>query len=90
MERCKQCETTVAKDDVNCVNCGSVVNSVKSKSNLSQHFGKVVTVLFALSAALTIAALFTNYVGSFVTLLAVTIALLMVKKSADEMSASRQ
>jgi hypothetical protein len=35
-------------------------------------------------------ALFTNYVGSFVTCLAVTIVLLMVKKSADEMSSSQQ
>ena len=90
MERCKQCESPVAKGDVNCVNCGNPVNVAKSKRNVSQHFGKVVTVLFIVSAALTIVALFTNYVGSFVTLLAVTIALLMVKKSADEMAASRQ
>jgi putative copper export protein len=90
MERCKQCESPLAKEDVNCVNCGSLAKPVKSRANLSQHFGKIVTVLFIVSAALTIVALFTNYVGSFVTLLAVTIALLMVKKSADEMSASRQ
>ena len=89
MERCKQCESPLAKEDVNCVNCGSLARPAKSK-NLSQHFGKIVTVLFIVSAALTIVALFTSYVGSFVTLLAVTVALLMVKKSADEMSASRQ
>ena len=90
MERCKQCETTLAKEDVNCVNCGSLARPAKSRANLKQHFGKIVTVLFIVSAALTIVALFTSYVGSFVTLLAVTIALLMVKKSADEMSASQQ
>ena len=91
MQRCKQCESPVAKSDVNCVNCGEVVNSPeKSKGNYRQHFGKIVTGLFILSAGLTVVALFTNYVGSFITLLATTIALLMVKKSADEMSSSQQ
>lgn len=91
MQRCKQCESPVAKGDVNCINCGDPVNTpIKSKSSFRQHFGKIVTGMFILSAALTVVALFTNYVGSFVTLLAATIALLMVKKSADEMSASRE
>lgn len=91
MQRCKQCESPVAKGDVNCVNCGDLVNTpVKSKTNFRQHFGKIVTGLFILSSALTVVALFTNYVGSFMTLLATTIALLMVKKSADEMSSSQQ
>jgi hypothetical protein len=39
---------------------------------------------------LTVVALFTNYVGSFLTCLGATIVLLMVKKSADEMSSSEQ
>jgi hypothetical protein len=91
MERCKQCESPVAKSDVTCVNCGDPVNRpVKAKANLRQHFGKIVTGLFILSAALSVVALFTNYVGSFITCLAVTIVLLMVKKSADEMSSSEQ
>jgi hypothetical protein len=91
MQRCKQCESPVAKNDLTCVNCGDPVNSPgKSKSNLRQHFGKIVTGLFILSAALTVVALFTSYVGSFMTLLATTIVLLMVKKSADEMSSSQQ
>ena len=88
MQRCKQCESPIAKNDVNCVNCGELVNSpVKSKTNFRQHFGKIVSGLFILSA---VVALFTNYVGSFVTLLATTIVLLMVKKSADEMSSTQQ
>jgi hypothetical protein len=77
--------------DITCVNCGDLVNSpAESKPNFRQHFGKIVTGLFILSAALTVVALFTNYVGSFRTLLATTIVLLMVKKSADEMSSSQQ
>jgi hypothetical protein len=90
MQRCKQCESSLAKTDVNCINCGAPVAPVKPKSNFRQHFGKIVTALFILSAALTVVALFTNYVGSFVTLLATTIVLLMVKKSADEMSTSQE
>jgi uncharacterized membrane protein len=90
MERCKQCESPIAKGDVNCVNCGELVKTVERKTNFRQHFGKIVTALFILSALLSVVALFTNYVGSFITCLAVTIVLLMVKKSADEMSSSER
>ena len=90
MERCKQCESPLAKSDVSCINCGELARPVKPKRDLRQHFGKVVTGLFILSAILSVVALFTNYVGSFITCLAVTIVLLMVKKSADEMSSSQQ
>ena len=90
MQRCKQCESPIAKCDAACVNCGELVNPVKAKRDYRQKFGKVVTGLFILSAGLTVVALFTNYVGSFITLLATTIVLLMVKKSADEMSSSQQ
>jgi len=90
MQRCKQCESPLAKTDVSCINCGELIHVAEPKSNLKKRFGKVVTVLFILSSALTVVALFTSYVGSFVTLLATTIVLLMVKKSADEMSSSQQ
>jgi len=90
MQRCKQCESALAKSDVECINCGELVAPAKPKTNVRKHFGKIVTGLFILSAGLTVVALFTNYVGSFVTLLAATVALLMVKKSADEMSSSSQ
>ena len=78
MQRCKQCESPVAKSDVACINCGDVVNPV-TKANFRPHFGKIVTVLFIVSAALTVVALFSSYAGSFITCLAVTVALLMVK-----------
>jgi len=90
MERCKQCDSPLAKSDAACINCGEIVNPVKTKPDFRKQFGKVVTGLFILSAALTVVALFTNYMGSFVTCLATTIVLLMVKKSADEMSSSEQ
>jgi hypothetical protein len=90
MQRCKQCESPLAKTDAACVHCGQLVEPPKSKPDFRKKFGKLVTVLFILSAALTVVALFTNYVGSFITLLGATIVLLMVKKSADEMSSSQQ
>jgi len=90
MQRCKQCEGPLAKSDIACINCGELVAAAVPKTGYRKHFGKVVTALFILSAGLTVVALFTSYVGSFVTLLATTIVLLMVKKSADEMSSSQQ
>jgi hypothetical protein len=62
------------------------VAPVKTKPDFRQKFGKLVTVMFIISALLSVVALFTNYVGSFITCIAVTVVLLMVKKSADEMS----
>ena len=90
MQRCKQCESPIAKSDVACINCGELVDPVKPKTDFRRHFGKVVTVMFIISAVLSVVALFTNYVGSFITCIAVTVVLLMVKKSADEMSSSEQ
>jgi hypothetical protein len=86
MERCKQCETPLAKSDASCVNCGELIQPKIEKPSYKKRFGKLVTVMFIGSAGLTVVALFTSYVGSFVTCLATTIVLLMVKKSADEMS----
>ena len=86
MQRCKQCDSPLAKTDASCINCGELVQPLKTKPSYRKRFGKLVTALFILSAALTVVALFTSYVGSFVTCLATTVALLMVKKSADEMS----
>ena len=90
MQRCKQCESPLAKTDVSCVNCGELITSVAPKTSFKKRFGKIVTSLLILSSGLTVVALFTSYVGSFVTLLATTIVLIMVKKSADEMSSSEQ
>ena len=90
MQRCKQCESPLAKTDVSCINCGELIQVAEPKTNLKKRFGKVVTVLFIISSALTVVALFTSYVGSFLTCLGATIVLLMVKKSADEMSSSEQ
>ncbi|MCU1337951.1 MAG: hypothetical protein JWO19_3532 [Bryobacterales bacterium] len=90
MQRCKQCETPIAKSDTACVNCGESVAPVKKKTDFRKKFGKLVTVMFILSAVLTVVALFTSYVGSFIICLSATIVLLMVKKSADEMSSSQQ
>jgi len=80
----------LAKTDVSCINCGELIHVTAPKSNLKKRFGKVVTVLFIMSSALTLVALCTSYVGSFMTCLGATIVLLMVKKSADEMSSSEQ
>jgi ABC-type uncharacterized transport system permease subunit len=90
MQRCKQCESPLAKTDLSCINCGELIHVTEPKSNLKKRFGKVVTILFVISSALTLVALFTSYVGSFMTCLGATIVLLMVKKSADEMSSSEQ
>jgi uncharacterized paraquat-inducible protein A len=90
MQRCEQCDGVLTKSDATCVRCGEAVKAVRTKPDLRQRFGKLVTVVFILSAVLTVVALFTNYVGSFVTCLGATIALLMVKKSADEISSSQK
>ena len=87
MQRCRQCETPLAQTDVNCINCGTPIKTtVSGKVIFRRRFQKVVTGMFFLCGGLTVASLFTDYAPSFITCIAVTIVMLMVKKSADEMA----
>ena len=85
MEHCLDCNATLRKDEVSCYACGAKVPREEKQSNFSQRFATFVSISFYFSAALTVAAIFTNYAPPFTKCLISTFILLLVKGSADQM-----
>ena len=86
MQRCRTCEGTIAKDEVECITCGTPVKPKGDANKKRARFGKLVTFMLICSALLTTAGVFTDYGPPFITGVAVCMVLILVKKSADEMT----
>lgn len=86
MERCRTCEGTIAKNETECITCGTPVRPKTDANKGRARFGRIVTALLFFSAAFTLAGLFTDYGPPFMTGVAVCVVLVLVKKSADEMT----
>jgi hypothetical protein len=87
MTRCLQCEATMTAEEMNCINCGASKKPKSEKTGGRYRFRQAVTIMFFASALLSLVALFTDYGPPFMTSIAVTLVLLLVKSSADEMVA---
>ena len=85
MQRCRTCEGTIAKNETECITCGTPVKPKGNPNKGRVRFSKLVTVMLFCSAGLTLAGLFTDYGPPFMTGVAVCVVLVLVKKSADEM-----
>lgn len=85
MERCRTCEGTIAKNETECITCGTPVKPKKDPNKGRARFSKIVTGMLIASVLLTLAGLFTDYGPPFMTGVAVCIVLVLVKKSADDM-----
>ncbi len=84
--KCVTCHGTLAKTETKCFLCGTDVAPDRSKVTLQQRFASVVKVGMIISAAMTCASLFTDYVPSFVHCIVTTIVLGLVMKSAGQMN----
>lgn len=73
------------KDEKKCFLCGSDVIPDRTKVTLQQRFTSAVKVALIISAAMTVASLFTDYVPSFVKCMVITVVLGLVKNSAQQM-----
>lgn len=85
MQRCLQCEATMTPKELNCPNCGASAKPKAEGGGVKQHFRNAVKLFFLISALMTVLSLFTDWGPPFLTSLAVTLVLLLVKNSADEM-----
>ena len=85
MQRCLQCEATMTPKETTCPNCGSASKPKSEKGGFKSRFRTAVKIFFLLSAVLSVVALFTDYGPPFLTCVSVTLVLLLVKSSADEM-----
>ena len=85
-----QCEATMTPEEMTCLNCGASKKPKSEKTGGRYRFRQAVTIIFFASALLSLVALFTDYGPPFLTCMAVTLVLLLVKSSADEMVADAE
>lgn len=85
MERCRDCNSTIKKDETVCWACGSVCHQNVPVSGLGKSFCSLISCAFLISAAMTVASLFFEATPPFSKCMTATIVLLLVKSSADQM-----
>lgn len=85
MQRCRQCDTTMTPDEVECINCGARAKPDTTNATRGQRFRKAIKFFFLFSAGLSAVSLLTPWGPPFMTSICVTFVLLLVKSSADEM-----
>lgn len=85
MQRCRTCEGTIAKNETECITCGTPVQPKGDPNKGRTRFSRIVTGMLFFSAAFTLAGLFTDYGPPFMTGISVCVVLVLVKKSADDM-----
>ena len=85
MQRCLQCEATMTPKETVCPNCGASAKPKNEKKGMKYRFRTIVNIFFLVSAVMTVVALLTPWGPPFITSMAVTLVLLLVKSSIDEM-----
>jgi hypothetical protein len=85
MQRCSECEASMTPQETECLACGASIKPKENKSDLKHRFRTAVKVFLFISAGITAVSLFTPWGPPFMTCIAVTLVLLLVKSSADEM-----
>jgi polyferredoxin len=86
MEKCRDCNGTLMKDELKCFNCGRVVQTQDSAQTVfGKRFSSFLNVAFIASALLTVASLFFDFTPPFMRCLMLTVLLLLVRSSAAQM-----
>ena len=85
MVRCRECNAGLKKEEAQCYACGAAQDKDNAAANFRRKFAFLIKVAFFASAGLTVASLFLDATPSFVKCAAVTLVLLFVKNSADQM-----
>jgi hypothetical protein len=86
MARCQQCNGSLKPGETKCFVCGAAVPQANPKTPFRERCRTVIKIAFIASVVLTLASLFTDFTPSFVKCSALTVILLFVKNSADQMS----
>jgi hypothetical protein len=89
MERCRQCEATMTKDEQTCISCGAS-KIPPPKSDFKTKGRTMIHYFFLLSAVMTVMSLLTPWGPPFMMSVCVTLVLLLVKSSWNEMLADRE
>ena len=92
MERCAQCNSTLAKAEKVCWACDAKVLEKNPKTTLHERFHSLINGLFIVFTLLTVAALFlpTGYVPSFYKCAAGLVVLYLVRSSIQNMTDAKK
>jgi hypothetical protein len=90
MTHCESCNGLLRNNEVKCYRCDApVIQRFSTKVSANDRFRTVLTIAFILSGLMTAAHIFVSFDPSFVICLVVTIVLMLVKSSADQMSKNK-
>jgi len=85
MNRCRECNSVMTKEETECLACGSVTEQKSGMDHVGKGFVVIISMMFFASAGLTIASLFMDATPPFSRCLVCTLVLLVVKSSAAQM-----
>jgi hypothetical protein len=86
MEKCRDCNGTLMKDELKCYNCGRVVQMQDTaQTAFGKRFATFLNVAFIASAVLTVASIFFDFTPPFMRCLMLTFILLLIRSSAWQM-----
>jgi hypothetical protein len=86
MEKCRDCNSTLKRDETQCYNCGALVNQKDSAQTVfGKRFNAFLNIAFICSCLLTVASVFVDFTPPFMRCLMLTFILLLLKSSSAQM-----
>jgi hypothetical protein len=89
MTHCESCNGLLRNNEVKCYRCDTPVTPRVATVSANDRFRTALKIAFILSGLATVAHIFVSFDPSFTVCLVVTIVLMLVKSSADQMSQSK-
>lgn len=85
MLRCTSCNGILTKTEKTCYSCGAAIEQNAEQKSKAGGFNLVVSVVFYISLGLTALSLFTNYAPPLSVCIPISLVLMFVKSSADQL-----
>jgi hypothetical protein len=89
MERCLQCNSTLAKQETSCWACGAAVPEKNPKKTLDARFRLAINILFIIFGAFTVVSIFMP-TGMLTKCIAGMVILALVRSSAQNMADTKK
>jgi len=90
MEKCRDCNSILTKQETVCFACGAPVQRKEEGPGFAGYMVRITTVMLVTSAALTLASLFFSFTPPFAKCGFATLIIGIVKSSASQMVERRQ
>jgi len=85
VEKCRECNSILKKEEKTCYACGATIVQDDEGSTFGGYLVKVINGTFIVSALLTVASLFFSFTPPFMKCITATLVLGIVKSSAGQM-----